>query len=178
MHLLKRYNYRGLEAKCTEERNGYIPKIGHDIVDTVVILCYNGIKKGGVMMKEKISIGKWLIAILVGIISSVIGIVGFFISYIEMGIVFLLFGVVIIAFYIMVVPHSFMVDSEKITAIYVFRKKNVKYVDIKSCAKEESGIRNYPWGAYYHIIVDKPFFQEIKIPYTKEIERYIGKYLK
>ena len=58
-----------------------------------------------------------------------------------------------------------------------FTSKTVKYVHIKSCDKEESGIRNYPWGTYYHIIADKPFWQEFKIPSTKEIDVQIKRHI-
>ena len=129
-------------------------------------------------MKEKIFIFKWLISIFDGAVAVTIGIVGFFTNHIEIGIVFLLFGIVIISWYIAFVPHSFMFDNEKITSICTFKKQTIKYVNIKSCRKEESGIRNYPWGIYYHVITDKPFWQEIKIPSTKMIDIQIGKYIK
>ena len=129
-------------------------------------------------MKNRIFIFKWLISILVGLIAIIIAVIGFIISYIVMGIVFSLFGVAIIAWYFAFVPHSFLFDDEKITITYVFKNKTVKYVNIKSCDKEESGVRNYPWGTYYHIIADKPFWQEIKIPSTKEIDMQIEKRIK
>ncbi|MBR3965270.1 MAG: hypothetical protein IKJ80_07665 [Clostridia bacterium] len=121
-------------------------------------------------MKEKIFIYKWLISVFVGIVAAIIGIVGFIISYVEMGVVFSLFGVVNTAWYAAFVPHSFVFHSKKITALYVFKKQEVKYADIRSCDKEESGIRNYPWGAYYRVMADKPFWREMKIPSTKEID--------
>ena len=62
--------------------------------------------------------------------------------------------------------------------VYVFKNKIIKYGYIKSCDKEESGVRNYPWGTYYHIIADKPFWQEIKIPSTQEIDMQIKKRIK
>ena len=130
------------------------------------------------MIKGKIFIFKWLISIFVGLIAIIIGVIGFIISYIEMGIVFSLFGVAIIAWYIAFVPHSFLFDNKKITIIYVFKNKTIKYGYIKNCDKEESGFRNYPWGIYYHIIADKPFWQEIKIPSTKEIDIQIVKHIK
>ena len=130
------------------------------------------------MIKEKIFIIKWLISIFAGLITIIIGVIGFIISYIEMGILFSLFGVAIITWYFAFVPHSFLFDNEKITIIYVFKNKTIKYGYIKSCDKEESGVRNYPWGTYYHIITDKPFWQEIKIPSTKEIDIQMVKHIK
>ena len=129
-------------------------------------------------MKEKIFIGKWLISIFIGLVAIIIGSVGFIISYIEMGIFFLLFGVAILFLFIAFIPYAFSFDSEKITTIGIFISKTVKYVYIKSCDKEESGIRNYPWGTYYHIIADKPFWQEFKIPSTKEIDVQIKRHIK
>ena len=129
-------------------------------------------------MKNKVFIFKWLITIFAGLIAVIIGAIGFIISYVEMGIVFSLFGVAITAWYIAFVPHSFLFDNEKITIIYIFRCKIVKYINIRSCDKEESGVRNYPWGTYYHIIADKPFWQEIEIPSTKEIDMQIEKRIK
>ena len=129
-------------------------------------------------MKEKIFIYKWLISVFIGAVAIIIGVVGFIISYIEMGIVFLLFGVAILFWFIAFVPHTFIFDNEKVTAVGFFKKKIIKYIHIKSCSKEESGIRNYPWGTYYHIIADKPFLQEIKIPSTKEIDNQIKSYIR
>ena len=106
------------------------------------------------MMKEKIFIGKWLISIFIGLVAIVIGIVGFVINYMEMGIFFLLVGTAIVFWFVAFVPHSFVFDNEKILMVCFFTSKTVKYVYIKSCDKEESGIRNYPWGTYYHIISD------------------------
>ena len=130
------------------------------------------------MIKEKIFIIKWLISIFAGLITIIIGVIGFIISYIEMGILFSLFGVAIITWYFAFVPHSFLFDNEKILMVCFFISKTVKYVYIKSCDKEESGIRNYPWGTYYHIIADKPFWQEFKIPSTKEIDVQIKRHIK
>ena len=135
-------------------------------------------KGGDAEMKNKVFIFKWLISIFVGLIAVIIGAIGFIISCVEMGIVFSLFGVAIIAWYIAFVPHSFLFDDEKITIIYIFRYKIIKYINIKSCDKEESGVRNYPWGTYYHIIADKPFWQEIKIPSTKEIDIQMVKHIR
>ena len=148
-------------------------------LERIVYLCYNIYEEGGdAKMKDKIFIFKWIIAIFVGLVGVIIGVVGFMISYIEMGIFFSLFGVAIIIWYFSFVPHSFLFDNEKITIIYIFRYKIVKYINIKSCDKEESGVRDYPWGTYYHIIADKPFWQEIKIPSTKEIDMQIEKRIK
>lgn len=148
-------------------------------IEKYSVLWYNvGKKGGGTVMKEKIFIFKWLNSIFVGLIAVIIGVVGFIISYIEMGIVFSLFGVVVIAWYIAFIPHSFIFDDEKITIVCTFQNKTIKYVYIKSGDKEESGIRNYPWGTYYHIISDKPYWQEIKIPSTKEIDNQIRKHIK
>ena len=130
------------------------------------------------MMKEKIFIGKWLISIFIGLIAIIIGIVGFVISYIEVGIFFLLVGATILLGFVAFVPHSFIFDNEKILVVGIFTSKTVKYIHIKSCDKEESGIRNYPWGTYYHIIADKPFWQEFKIPSTKEIDVQIKRHIK
>ena len=130
------------------------------------------------MIKEKIFIIKWLISIFAALIAIIIGVIGFIISYIEMGMLFSLIGVAMITWYFSFVPHSFLFDNEKITIIYVFKNKTIKYGSIKSCDKEESGVRNYPWGTYYHIIADKPFWQEIKIPSTKEIDMQIEKRIK
>ena len=130
------------------------------------------------MMKEKIFIGKWLISIFIGLVAIVIGIVGFVINYMEMGIFFLLVGTAIVFWFVAFVPHSFVFDNEKILMVCFFTSKTVKYVYIKSCDKEESGIRNYPWGTYYHIIADKPFWQEFKIPSTKEIDVQIKRHIK
>ena len=124
-------------------------------------------------MKEKIFIRKWMIAIFIGFISVIVGVVGFIINYMEMGVFFLLLGIGIIFWFVAFVPHSFIFDNEKISIIYILKSKTINYVSIKSCNKEESGIRNYPWGMYYHIIADKPFWQEIKIPSTKEINEKI-----
>ena len=129
-------------------------------------------------MKEKIFIGKWLISIFIGLVAIIIGIVGFVISYMEIGIFFLLVGAAIIFWLVAFVPHTFIFDNEKILVVGIFTSKTVKYIHIKSCDKEESGIRNYPWGTYYHIIADKPFWQEIKIPSTKEIDVHIKRHIK
>ena len=129
-------------------------------------------------MKEKIFISKWLISIFIGLVAIIIGMVGFVISYMEMGIFFLLFGVAILFWFFALVPHSFIFDNEKILMVCFFTSKTVKYVYIKSCDKEESGIRNYPWGTYYHIIADKPFWQEFEIPSTKEIDVQIKRHIK
>ena len=129
-------------------------------------------------MKEKIFIGKWLISIFIGLVAIVIGIVGFVINYMEMGIFFLLVGTAIVFWFVAFVPHSFIFDNEKILVVGIFTSKTVKYIHIKSCDKEESGIRNYPWGTYYHIIADKPFWQEFKIPSTKEIDVQIKRHIK
>ena len=129
-------------------------------------------------MKEKIFIGKWLISIFIGLVAIVIGIVGFVINYMEMGIFFLLVGTAIVFWFVAFVPHSFVFDNEKILMVCFFTSKTVEYVYIKSCGKEESGIRNYPWGTYYHIIADKPFWQEFKIPSTKEIDVQIKRHIK
>ena len=128
-------------------------------------------------MNEGSFIFKWLISVFVGLVAVIIGIAGFIMSYVEMGIVLSLFGVVNIVWYIAFVPHSFAFDNEKITVTYVFKKQAVRYVDIRSCDKEESGIRNYPWGVYYRIMADKPFWREIKIPSTKEIDMQVKKYV-
>ena len=130
------------------------------------------------MMKEKIFIGKWLISIFIGLVAIVIGIVGFVINYMEMGIFFLLVGTANVFWFVAFVPHSFVFDNEKILMVCFFTSKTVKYVYIKSCDKEESGIRNYPWGTYYHIIADKPFWQEFEIPSTKEIDVQIKRHIK
>jgi hypothetical protein len=124
-------------------------------------------------MKNTIFIFKWLISIFVGLIAIIIGVIGFIMAYIEMGIVFSLFGVAIIAWYVAFVPHSFIFDNEKIIVIFVFKKKIIKYVNIKICCKQESGVRNYPWGTYYYVVADKPYWQEIKIPLTEEIDNQI-----
>ena len=143
-----------------------------------MVLCYNIYEKGGdTEMKNKIFIFKWLISIFIGLGALIIGVIGFIITDIEMGIVFSLFGVAIVAWYIVFVPHSFLFDDEKIIIIYVFKNKTIKYVNIKSCDKEESGIRNYPWGTYYYILADKPFWQDIKIPSTKEIDIQMKKHM-
>ena len=129
-------------------------------------------------MKEKIFIGKWLISIFIGLVAIVIGIVGFVINYMEMGIFFLLVGTAIVFWFVAFVPHSFVFDNEKILMVCFFKSKTVKYVYIKSCDKEESGIRTYPWGTYYRIIADKPFWQEFNIPSTKEIDVQIKRHIK
>ncbi len=129
-------------------------------------------------MKEKIFIGKWLIPIFIGLVAIIIAVFGFIISYMEMGILFLLVGAAILFWFIAFVPHTFIFDNEKILVVGIFTSKTVKYVHIKSCDKEESGIRNYPWGKYYHIIADKPFWQEIKIPSTKEIDVQIKRHMR
>ena len=122
----------------------------------------------------KIFIWKWFLAIAIGFTAIAIGIVGFVIKFIEMGFFFTLFGIAILFYYIFFVPHSFLFCSDNIMIIYIFKRKTVKYIHIKSCSKEESGIRNYPWGKYYHVIVDKPFWQEFKIPSTKKIDSNIN----
>ena len=126
---------------------------------------------------KKVFIYKWLIAIFVGIIALLIGIIGFIINYLEMGIVFSLFGVALLFGYIFFVPHTFIFDNDKITVRYVFKTKSLRYAYIKTIDKEESGIRNYPWGTYYHIICKNPFWQKLKIPSTKKIDLQIKKYL-
>ena len=130
------------------------------------------------MLRKKIFIGKWCIPIFIGAVSTVIGGLGFIISDMGMGVAFSLFAIAIIARYIAFVPHSFIFDNEKITVIYVFKTQIIKYDHIKSCDKEESGIRNYPWGTYYHIITDKPFGQEFRIPSTKEFDVQIKRHFK
>lgn len=125
---------------------------------------------------DKIFIRKWLIAIFIGIVALLLGVIGFVINFFEMGIVFSLFGVSLLVWFICFVPHSFGFDK-KITVIYLFKTKEVRYIDIKTISKQESGIRNYPWGTYYHIICENPFWQEIKIPSTKYIDLQIKKYL-
>ena len=95
----------------------------------------------------------------------------------EMGIFFSLFGVAFLFGFVTFVPHTFIFDNEKIITVGIFINKTIKYVNIKTCDKEESGIRNYPWGTYYHIIADKPFWQEIKIPSTKNIDNQIKKHI-
>ena len=127
--------------------------------------------------RGKMFIWKWMIAIFVGTVALLIGSVGFMIHIMEMGIVFSLFAVAFLIWYIAFVPHSFLFDNEKITIIYVFKTKSVRYVHIKNCNKEESGIRNYPWGMYYHIIVDKPIWQEFKILSTRDIDWQIKRYV-
>ena len=128
-------------------------------------------------MKEKIFIRKWMIAIFIGFISVIVGVVGFIINYMEMGIFFLLFGVAILFWFIAFVPHTFVFDKEKILVVGIFTSKTVKYVHIKSCDKVESGIRNYPWGTYYRIITDKPFWHETKIPSNKIIDVQIKSHI-
>ncbi len=129
-------------------------------------------------MKEKIFIGKWLIAVFIGLVAVGIGVVGFIIAYVEMGIIFSLLGAAIIFGFVAFVPHTFIFDNEKITTVGILIKKEIKYANIKTCEKQESGIRNYPWGIYYHIIADKPYWQEINMPSTKGINDQIRKYIK
>lgn len=122
----------------------------------------------------KIFIWKWFLAITIGFTAIAIGIVGFCIDFMKMGLFFTLFGITILIYYVFFIPHSFLFGSDSIAVIYIFKKSTVRYNHIKSCNKEESGIRNYPWGNYYHVIVDKPFWQEFKIPSTKNIDYNIN----
>ena len=126
---------------------------------------------------DKIFIPKWLVGILLGTVCLALGVVGFFESYMEIVILFTLLGVCLPVWYIAFIPHSFLFDNEKITAVYAFKKKSIKYAHIKSCIKGESGVRNYPFGEYYQIISDKPFWQELNIPSTKKIDKQISNHI-
>ncbi len=136
-------------------------------------------KKGGenMLKSEIIFIYKWLIAVFVGVVALFIGVIGFIINYLEMGIVFSLFSGALFIWYIFFVPHTFIFDNDKITVRYVFKTKSIRYAYIKNIDKEESGVRNYPWGTYYRIIWENPCWQELKIPSTKKIDLQIKKYL-
>ena len=129
------------------------------------------------MRDEKIFIWKWMFSIFRGLVYLILGAVGFVISDMEMGIFFSLLGVCVFAWYIDFVPHSFAFDSDKITAIYVFKSRTVQCANIKTLEKQWSGIRNYPWGDYYYVTVSKPTYLEFKIPATKKVDLQIRKYL-
>ena len=69
-------------------------------------------------------------------------------------------------------------DNEKIEILYVFKKRFIYLNGIKNCELQESGIRNYPWGFYYHIITNKPDWRDIKIPQTDIVDYWLNKHLK
>ncbi len=125
-----------------------------------------------------IFIKKWGFAITFGAFFSFIGIIGAFIHNIPMIFFFGIVGVFWLIWFALFVPHAFAFDDKRILAIYVFEKKYIHYTDIKSYDLQESGIRNYPWGKYYHIIADKPDWNEIKIPWAKEIQCLMNTYVK
>ena len=124
-----------------------------------------------------IFIEKWLYAVLIGVAFTFFSVFCFVRAIISGGIIFLLYAVIHITWFILLVPHSFRFDDEKITLIFVFKIKTLKYSDIKSCDKEECGIKTYPWGMQYYIITKDPSAREIKIPSTKQIDLNMEKYI-
>lgn len=124
---------------------------------------------------KRIFIFRWLISIFVGLAVAAMAAIAFCESRIGEGVFLSLCGAFILIRDVFFVPHSFIFDRERITLIYVFRSQSVKYVNIKSCDKEFSGVKSYPWGDYYSIITDKLFWQEVKIPSTPEIDLQINK---
>ena len=66
---------------------------------------------------------------------------------------------------------------KEIIIYYIFRKRLIRIKDITSCDLQESGIKTYPWGYYYHVIVNKPSaFDEVKIPRNPTTDYWIRKY--
>jgi len=121
----------------------------------------------------RVFIYKWLFPIFMGLLLLISGIIAFAIKEIESGAVLFLLSAVVFIIHLCAFPHSFIFDSEKIKAVYLFRTKAVKYKDISSCEREESGIKSYPWGAYYVLFSTRPEYVELNIPSTKEIDLII-----
>lgn len=119
----------------------------------------------------------WLCGILMSILPFICCVIFFARREIAVAIVSALWALLWALWFVLLIPHSFSFDDEKITAIYVFKTKTVRYKHITRCGKEESGIRTYPWGNRYYIIADKPSCEEIKIPSTPRIDLKIKEYI-
>ena len=130
------------------------------------------------MKSNKAIISKWFIAVILGLLSIIIGVIGIILTQVELAIFFISIGIIVDAWFVAFVPHSFLFDNEKIEILYVFKKRFICLNGIKNCELQESGIRNYPWGFYYHIITNKPDWREIKIPQTDIVDYWLNKHLK
>ncbi len=128
--------------------------------------------------KSKHFIFQWLLGLLITLVTITVAVLSFVENQIGAGIAISVFSVILLIKFIFFEPHSVAFDGEKVTLYYVFKSEAVKYSNIKSCDKTTSGIKSYPYGEYYNIIVDKPYLRELKIPYTKEIDLNIKKYIK
>ncbi|MBQ9744149.1 MAG: hypothetical protein IJW19_03400 [Clostridia bacterium] len=131
------------------------------------------------MPKPKAFMYKWLIAIGLGLLCIVLGVVvgGIVLKEIIPTLFFILQGIFVISWFMLLVPYGFCFSKEEIVIYYTFRKKLIRIKDITSCDLQESGIRTYPWGCYYHIIVNKPFtLDQVKIPQNPIADYWIAKY--
>ena len=130
------------------------------------------------MTSNRAVIYKWFIAVILGFLSIVIGVIGIVLTQIEFAAFFISIGMIVDVWFVAFLPYSFLFDNEKIEALYIFKKRFIYLNGIKSCELQESGIRNYPWGFYYHIIANKPDWREIKIPQTDIVDYWVNKHLK
>lgn len=121
----------------------------------------------------RVFIYKWMIPIFMGLLLLISGIIAFAINEIESGTVLFLLSAAVFIIHLSLFPHSFIFASEKIIAVYLFRTKAMKYSDISSCERENSGIKSYPFGDYYAVVSMKPRHVELKVPATKEIDSII-----
>ena len=131
------------------------------------------------MPKPRIFMCKWIIAIGLGLLCVGLGIVvgGIVLKEIISTLFFVLQGALVISWFMFLVPHSFCFSNEEIIIYYIFRKRLIRIKDITSCDLQESGIKTYPWGYYYHVIVNKPSaFDEVKIPRNPTTDYWIRKY--
>ena len=127
--------------------------------------------------KTRLFAFQWLIALCLALVFIIAAMVGFCTNRLGFGIASAFVGAIYFIRYVFFVPHSFAFDKEVVTLFYVFKLETIKYRNIKSCDKEISGVRHYPWGEYYRVCVDKPCPREIKIPFTAEIGEKITKHI-
>ena len=127
--------------------------------------------------KPAVFVKLWLDGIMISVLPLICSVIFFSRRDIAVGIISGIWALLWVLWFIFLIPHSFLFDDEKITAIYVFRIKTVMYVHIKGCERQVSGVRTYPWREQYYIIADKPSWEEIKIPSTKETDAEIEEHI-
>jgi len=129
-------------------------------------------------VQQKVFITKWLVALIAGALLLALGVVCLALGEIETGCAFAAIGTLYALWFVFFVPHSFCLNDGKITAVYVIKTKTVYLRDIKKCLLEGSGIKAYPWGDFYRVIVDAPQWQELKIPRSKAVDLWLKDYIK
>lgn len=129
-------------------------------------------------MQQKVFITKWLVAVIIGFLLLALGVVCLLLRYIDIGCIFAAIGVLYAMWFVFFVPHSFCLCGNKITAVYVARTKTICLSGVKRCRLEGSGIKAYPWGDFYRVVVNAPQWDELKIPRSKTVDLWLKDYIK